>query len=144
MRREEDTPIEERYLLVEGRASNAALALVADGLPPKLPATSLVFFVSFAYADLPLGTSFTHVFTPSDPTKHEVTECSVKAVTQQFAKPLAEIPHGWKTITAIDFPAGVPTMLQDLPLVDAWYENANPVALSCEETWRRLLQAALE
>lgn len=143
MRREGDTPTEERYLLIEGRASAEALTIAAYGLPSKLPATSVVSFITFAYADLPLGKSFTHVFRPSNKMEHEVTNCSILAVTQQFAKPLDEIPHGWKTITAIDFSEGIPTILRDLPVVDAWYENKKPLALSNEETWLRLVESEM-
>lgn len=125
-----------RLLVVEGRASPAAVARCATGLPLNRPANSEVLFLSFAYADIPLGRRFCFLFPSGQPTLATHAECRILAVTQQFAKPFGEVPHGWKTICLVQFEAGIPHCVSSLPEVDGWYENRNTLCVCDEETFR--------
>jgi hypothetical protein len=135
MRSEENTPPEERYLGIEGRASTKALGLVRPGLPALFPINSEVLFVTFAYADLPLGKRFEIVFPRNRPENGARCESRVLAATQQFIHPFTEIPHGWKTICLVQFPEGIPDFIRKLPAVDAWYQNKDWIGICDRVTW---------
>ena len=98
MRSEDQTPIPERWLWLLGVASKATIELVAAGLPAAWPPTAKAFFVSYAYAEVPVGRVFNVAFPFGHPEGAERTIAVIRAVTQQWGKPLDEIPHGWKTI----------------------------------------------
>jgi hypothetical protein len=142
MRSEAETPIKERYLAIEGRASAATVKEIGAGLPSLVPEHSEVLFVTFAYADLPFPKRYEVVFPKGRP--QDGVRCSsvIVAATQQFNKPFPEIPHGWKTICVVHFPAGVPQMVSQLPVVDAWYANRAWVCLCDESTWEQLKKTA--
>jgi hypothetical protein len=57
----------------------------------------------------------------------------VVAVTQQFGYPWDEVPHGWKTICIIEFPAGVPEVIDALPVVDAWHMSHHRIGM-CQKS----------
>ena len=145
MRSEDHTPVEERYLWFEGKVSQRAMAAVrrleAPG-QPALPATSPpdseILFVGFAYADLPVGKEFDFVFPKGEPQKGESCRSKIIAATQQFSKPMEEVPHGWKTICLVHFPAGIPPLVKDLPVVDSWYEGQEWVCVCGTLTWQHL------
>jgi hypothetical protein len=103
----------DRFLMLEGRC----LAPRA-GLPP-LPSNARVFWVSYAFADLPIGTTFDMLIQRSSAAAFP-TRAVLHAVTQQFAKPFDEIPHGWKTIAAFTFPTGIPALVDALPVAASW------------------------
>src|SRR4051812_42704991 len=44
---EDKVPVDERFLVLEGAASKAAIGAVANGLPPSWPPTARCFFVGF-------------------------------------------------------------------------------------------------
>jgi hypothetical protein len=138
MRSENDTPVEERFLCLEGFVSAKAMAQVSAGLPAPKPAKAEAFFVQFAYADLPIGKEFQVAFLKNKPETFVNCLGKVTAVTQQFGKPFPEVPHGWKTICYIQFPTELPELLKQLPTVDAWYQNTEVVCLSSLETWQAI------
>lgn len=138
MRSENDTPIEERVLCLEGFVSAKAMAQVSAGLPATKPENAEAFFVQFAYADLPIGKEFQVAFLKSKPEAFVNCLSKITAVTQQFGKPFNEVPHGWKTICYIQFPTKSPELLKQLPTVDAWYQNTETVCLSSLETWQAI------
>jgi hypothetical protein len=51
---------------------------------------------SDAYADLPAPHVFDIVIKHDNPRQMERLPLTVRAVTQQWAKPFPEIPHGWR------------------------------------------------
>jgi hypothetical protein len=138
MQSENDTPVEERLLCLEGFVSAKAMAQVSAGLPSTKPEKAEAFFVQFAYADLPIGKEFQVAFLKSEPETFVNCLSKVAAVTQQFGKPLPEVPHGWKTMCYIQFPTELPELLKQLPTVDAWYQNTETVCLSSLETWQAI------
>ena len=142
MQSENATPIEERYLLLEGRISPSSLDLIKAGLPTDRPPNSEIIFVSFAYADLPFSKRFVVIFPKGRPRDGVRAPCEILAATQQFSFPLEFIPHGWKTICQLHFPLGMPDLIQQLPVVDAWYQNNQPVCICDEETWSLLKNLA--
>lgn len=142
MQSEANTPIEERYLWLEGRASPASMELIKPGLPSTAPPNTEVVFVGFAYADLPFTKRFDVVFPKDRPQDGVRCGCRVVAATQQFSKPLPQIPHGWKTICMVHFSDGIPQLVRRLPVVDAWHQNNECVCICDEETWGHLKKAA--
>ncbi|MEN2472447.1 hypothetical protein [Burkholderia sp. GS2Y] len=136
MRQESDVPLSERVLAVEGRASPTVLFQVQSAFPTERPANCEVLFISFAYADIPIGRVFNVAFPTGIPKSATKTRCAIVAVTQQYAKPFGEVPHGWKTICLVEFPEGVPEVIASLPMVTGWYENRKTVSLCDENTWR--------
>ena len=103
----------DRVLMLEGRSLGPRA-----GLPP-LPANARTFWASYAFADLPIGTTFDALVNRATQTSL-ATRAELVAVTQQFAKPFDGIPHGWKTIAAFAFPLGVPALVEALPVAVAW------------------------
>lgn len=136
MRPESNVPLRERVLDVEGRASPTVLFHVWGALPKERPANCEVLLISFAYADIPVGRTFAIAFPKNAPQSVTRTRCKILGVTQQFAAPFDEIPHGWKTICLVEFSEGIPAVITSLPTVNGWYENKNTVSLCDEETWR--------
>lgn len=136
MRSEANTPIRERILDVEGRASPSALAIVGAGLPKGRPIDSEILFISFAFADIPIGQTFSLLFPKDNPNAVTRTCCTITAVTQQFGKPLGEVPHGWKTVCLVQFDGGVPEIVRSLPEVNGWYEGRAIICMCDEDAWR--------
>lgn len=134
MLEENNVPITDRWLLIEGAASPKALQAVRAGLPGSWPETVLCVFVSYAFADLPLRKRFDFVFPRGEPADGEPTLAIIHAVTQQFAKPFGAMPHGWKTVCLIDFPEGPPRLIEHLRTVDSWFESKDWVGLCGRET----------
>ncbi|CAE6837662.1 hypothetical protein LMG22931_07109 [Paraburkholderia nemoris] len=139
MRQESDVPVDERVLVVEGRASPDVLFHVQKALPKERPANCEVLLVSFAYADIPIGRTFDIAFPTRAPKSETRTRFVIRAVTQQYAKPFDEIPHGWKTICLVEFPEGIPGVIASMPEVNGWYENRQTLSLCDEETWRLIV-----
>ena len=128
---EEKVPLRERALILQGFVSDSSLALIRSGLPAQWPQTARCLFVSYAYADLPLGKRFDFVFPWGAPGRAETTDAIIHAATQQFGKPFDEIPSGWKSICVIDFPRGVPPLVERLPVASSWGDLTTSVSL-CE------------
>ena len=137
MRPESDVALRERVLVAEGRASPATLVRIAAALPQERSTNCEVLFFSFAYADIPIGRTFSVAFPANAPQLATRTSCQILAVTQQFAKPFDEIPHGWKTICLVKFAEGIPDVIGSLPFVNGRYENPDTVCLCDEATWRQ-------
>ena len=81
-----------------------------------------VVFVRAAPRDFALGTTFRYGFQagPAGTSAGETLE--LLAVTQQFNKPFAAIPRGWKTICAFRALAGPASVLARLPVSEDWYQ----------------------
>ena len=159
MRSEDVVPLYQRYLSVEGHLSSRAKRLVREGLPAQLPRNSRVCFLNSAYADLPLPKEFDTLFgyqRQETVLRHEdeieivfrlkhlataiFTGVRIVAVTQQLCEALQEIPDGCKTIGVLEFPAGVPLLIDELPTVNAWGESEEAVALCSRETLQAIQQ----
>jgi hypothetical protein len=138
---EELVPIDQRYLTLFGLVSPASMELVEAALPADRPATSRVCFVGYSYADLPLPKRFTILFAMDKPETGVKTEIVIIAATQQLAVSSEEIPHGWKTICVIDFPLGVPPIVDDLPTLNSW--KGSPRLGLCEGYAYRMIAQSL-
>jgi hypothetical protein len=135
---EDKTPLEQRYLWFEGKVDPKSLALVRAGLPERIPSQAVILFVGFSYADIPLGKCFEIIFPKGRAEAGIRNRSCISAVTQQWGKPFDVIPNGWKTICVVEFPDGVPQMIEDLPTVEAWYCNRDWVCICDEPTWSAL------
>jgi hypothetical protein len=134
---EDKVPLDQRRLWLEGFVRTAER--VARGLPDRWPETARCVFVSYAYADVPVGKLFEVAFPAQRPHEAERTKAVIHAVTQEFGQSLTYIPSGWKTICVIDFPAGVPRLVERLPVVEGWGRNEDHVALCEQEVLTALL-----
>ncbi|MFI0977799.1 hypothetical protein ACH4SP_12410 [Streptomyces sp. NPDC021093] len=134
MRTEEDTPLTERVLLVESRASQEALTAFAQGFPQR-SANEEALFLSFNYADVPVGRQFDCCFRRADPSDAVRATVTVVAVTQQFGASWDQVPHGWKTLTLLRFEPEVPSLIRNLPEASVWYEQPISVYISDTAAW---------
>lgn len=139
---ESAVPVAERALFIEGVASSSALQQVDQRGDFEPDDRSAALFLSFAYADLPIGWSFTHVWSADDPNTFEKTDGAIGRCTQQFGRPFDEVPHGWKTIVLFHFEPNVPAMVKALPELDSW--SYRPVLrFGSEEAWRAAASAGV-
>jgi hypothetical protein len=134
MRAEEDTPLTERVLLVESRADSSALATIGQGLPRR-SANEVALFLSYNYADVPVGRSFDCCFRRSDRRDVAWVTTTVVAVTQQFGVGWDMIPHGWKTLAVLRFEPEIPVLIRDLPEAAAWFDQRVSLYVSDRDTW---------
>ncbi|MEU8679439.1 hypothetical protein [Streptomyces sp. NPDC048560] len=134
MRTEEDTPRTERVLLVESRASKEALAAFGQGFIQR-SANEEALFISFNYADVPVGRQFDRCFGRADQSDVVGLTVTVVAVTQQFGAGWDKIPHGWKTLTLLRFEPEIPSLIRHLPEASSWYEQPVSVYISDRATW---------
>ena len=137
---QERVPIEERYLWFEGHVAQAVLQRIVSGLPQHRTCHTAILFVGFAFADLEIGRCFEVIFQKERPENAILCQSRIVSVTQQFAKPFDRVPHGWKTICEVEFPDGVPSLIQNLPEVDWWYMNDECVCVCDAVTWEALKQ----
>ncbi|MFF3460153.1 hypothetical protein ACFYXH_38840 [Streptomyces sp. NPDC002730] len=134
MRTEEDTPLADRVLLIESRAGNGALASIGQGLPRR-SANEEALFLSYNYADVPVGRSFGCCFRGSDESDVVWVTATVVAVTQQFGFGWDVIPHGWKTLAVLRFEPKAPALIRDLPEAAGWFDQPVSVHVSDTDTW---------
>ncbi|CAM5689587.1 hypothetical protein [Streptomyces aurantiogriseus] len=134
MRTEEDTPLSERVLLVESRADETALTTIGQGLPRR-SANEVPLFLSYNYADVPVGRSFDCCYRRSDKGDVAWARTTVVAVTQQFGVEWDTIPHGWKTLTVLRFEPEIPALIRDLPEAAAWFDQRVSLYVSDKDTW---------
>ncbi len=126
-------------LVVTARVSPRSRRALAAGLPTRLGGDTVLVFVSFAPASVPLGATFDFVFPRADPAAAVAVRCRLDAVTQEFARPFHEVPSGWRTVCALTFDGGPPPILTELPAVDSWSEATGaPLGLCSAQTWRSL------
>jgi hypothetical protein len=135
---EERVPLEARVLVADGQLADHVLEKLRSGLPATWPATTRCLLFLYAYADLSLGKRFDVVFPSSAPEPVVRAPSVIVAVTQQFGKPFDSIPHGWKTVTLVDFPSGVPALIDQMSRVDGFTRSPLRVGLATEETWRAI------
>jgi hypothetical protein len=165
---ETKVPLRSRFLWLEGRLNTGkegrsphSEAALRRALPLEWPTTSRICVVGYAYATLPLPKEFDTMFAadcdecvydydgddctafrPHHLASAVAVTSRILAVTQQFLTPECEIPNGWKTICLIDFPSGVPDMVEQLPEVDGWGISSHWVCLCDSATWSELVSTA--
>ncbi len=130
--REEDIPINKRYLILTGILSPLSLNLDKPGLLKPISENNLICWVMFAYADIPIPKKYTCLFELANPKNSTEEECFIVDVTQQWSKPFDSIPQGWKTICNIQFPNRISKNFQQLEITDDWYDSKNAFGL-CEK-----------
>lgn len=115
--------VPERFLTIEGIASeNVCNQLFKDFASKKGPAR-VCCFVSYSYADLPLGKQFEIVYSCSEPSNYVRTVVEIYASTQQMGIETDVVSYGWKTVSIFEFPNGIPDLVKNLPIVSSWYEK---------------------
>jgi hypothetical protein len=85
----------------------------------ELQETFVYVAVSFAYAQLPLGTTFEMVF-PLSRLQEAVQSqsCLVAVIAEWVALPMPFVAAGHRSICLFDFPQGIPRVIYELPLVE--------------------------
>lgn len=137
---EENVPLSERFLTIKGVVSPETFVKVRKGLQSEISSNTLCLFISFSYADIPLGKSFDVLFKIDNPVIAVESKCIIRAVTQQFSEPINKIPYGWKTICLLEFQDRIPDFVQILPTIDDWYSSKRyqHLGLTNTETWKLL------
>ncbi|QES55389.1 hypothetical protein DEJ51_15305 [Streptomyces venezuelae] len=134
MRSEADSPVGERFLLIECHADETALT--AFGRELQRPAANEeAVFLGYNYADVPVGRRYACCFRRDDTRDVEQVTTTVVAVTQQYGRSWDHIPHGWKTLSVLRFEPGIPAMVRELPLGGLWYDHRGSVCVSDTDTW---------
>jgi hypothetical protein len=155
---ENDAELWERFLAIEARVSVRTQRLLQAGLPAQISHNSRIVFVTYANADFELPKEFGLMFwVNQDECVHsgDRDDCTsfrphhlasiihaqscIVAVTQQLARPWPIVQHGWKTVCVIEFPEGVPSMIDDLPQVHEWGISRKMVCLCDYPTWSALV-----
>lgn len=159
-------PVAERFLMLEGklnpavveerikRQMPAAIAKYADRLTPdwhqaiaayqqlRESETSIYFAVSFAYAQLPVGKTFAVLFPARRPDLAVHAPVNLVAVIFEWLPlPMPCIEAGHRSICMLDFPAGVPDLIQNFREVETFMQyppDAN-IWLCSTETWQHLI-----
>ena len=127
---EDRTEEDERFLMLEGLVVPRSEPY--PGLRVSLGPTGRLCMVGFAYADLPLPATFDVVLDRDDPGVRRDVPAIVVAVTQQYCIPFDVVPRGWRTLCAIDFPLGVPDLVEALPVATSWdYSQATGRVAVC-------------
>jgi hypothetical protein len=155
---EESVRLDRRYLWLEGRLLPRLEAKIRRGLPVEWPSSSRICLVGYVYATLPLPKDFDTMFAVNlHECKHDferdclsfrlhhlanavAVHSRILAATHQFNIPDKEMAGGWKTVCLIDFPAGVPQMIEELPEVEGWGESRQWVCLCDYPTWAALVE----
>lgn len=158
-------PIAERFLMLAGklnprfvetrikRRMPAAIAQHADQLTPdwhqaiaayqqlRETETSIYFAVSFAYAQLPVGKTFDVLFPAHRPDLAVQAPATLVAVISEWLPlPMPFIEAGHRSICMLDFPTGVPDLIQNFREVEDFrqYPAETYIWLSSTETWQHL------
>jgi len=131
--------LQSRYLVIAGIVSSNTLSSIQAGLPAQWPSNCHPCFVWYSYEDIPVGTKFDFVFLRTNPASFVNATTKIVAVTQQYAKPLDFIPHGWKTICLIEFPIDALSLIEKLSEIDTWdKQERTEICLATKETFRGL------
>ncbi len=164
MRTIAETPQHERYLMVAERISPNAWRSVCESvrdyvaktsgsntdsaldamrlIDSKLPPTTHPFAVLFSYADIPADTIWNLAFDPTNQSSIQSTTAVLQfgVFWQRIAQPALE--HGHHQIALIDFPNGVPSLLDSLP-IDANRQSYDYVGL-CDSNDLRAIHTQRE
>lgn len=113
MTAEEAVPVEQRFMTIACRASASLLTRVRPYLPETIPPTARVVLTGPSYADIPLGKRFELVMPEKQPQHAERTTAVLMAAAQTFGR-MPAVASGWNHICVIDFPDGVPSLVDEL------------------------------
>jgi hypothetical protein len=123
-------------LYLDGSLDAEAFAFARKGLPSDALADEC-FYASYVFADLSVPHVFDIVFKADDPRQMQRLPLTVRAVTQQWAKPFCEIPHGWKTIIWLGRDARTSPLIRAMPRLRVWHLKGR-ICLTKEATWAAL------
>ncbi len=129
---------EDKYLMILGRASGKAMEAVKNGFTMPKPKDSLYVFLGFSYDDIPIDSKFNVLFQEKNLDVLFEGECIVRDVTQEFGKPLKQIPSGWRTIALLHFPDGIPKEILNLPEIDSWSLSKKSLRLTTLELYNKI------
>jgi len=108
----------------------------------QLRETSVYVFASFAYAQLPLGTTFDIVFPWKRPQAAIQSQAVLVAVIGEWvALPMPFLDQGHRSICVFDFPSGIPALIGKLPMREQFMQTPidSYVGLTHIATWQVLL-----
>jgi len=110
-------------LIIQGIVSGTVIMeLKRSFLQKENNPNTIVLFCGFSEYDIPLGSVFTQIWF-----QREVLymgKAVLTKITQQFDRPIDEIPRGWRTVCSFTFEEPVPDVLYKyLPVVQSWSEG---------------------
>jgi hypothetical protein len=137
MRTIEDTPHDQRYLMVTHRLSNGAWERVCNAvrqwlashpdtisetqsaqmlatIATPLPTAYHAFLIIHCYADVPAHSQWNTVFDPSS-TEQQDTNATLHFGVFWRRAVLSTLEHGHHQIAVLEFPDGLPDLLASLP-----------------------------
>jgi hypothetical protein len=98
---------------------------------------------SFAYRQLPLGTTFEMVFPIKRPQAAVQSQSRLVAVIAEWvALPMPFVDAGHRSICLFEFPHSIPRIIEELPVVERFGQGSldEHVGLSSLATWRVMMQ----
>ncbi|MGV3622986.1 MAG: aminotransferase class I/II-fold pyridoxal phosphate-dependent enzyme [Archangium sp.] len=114
-------PSSQRVVEISALASTSLRLKVSPYLPANLPPTARVVLTGPLYADIPLGKRFDFAMPTKQPDVAERTNAVLLAAVQPFGR-MPQVASGWNHICVIDFPEGVPGIVETLSEADAHSE----------------------
>lgn len=132
-------PVAQRTMQLSSKASASMLTRVGPYLPATIPPTARVVLTGASYADIPLGKRFEFVMPAEKPDVAEKTAAVLIAAAQSFGR-MPAVAAGWNHVCVIDFPDGVPAIVETLNEADTHSEPR--VWLCTAETHAALSQRA--
>ena len=164
-------PLRHRYLFLEGRIDLKLVKRIANRIPCLNPETSRYFYVDYAFDSLPIPTEFNTMFSVYLPEciyppyldtgndddyvapdclsfrEHHLATVSktrivvLSVITMPYCWPDQYLASGWKSICLIDFPLGVPEMIDDLEYIETWGHYEKAVCICNYNTWEAMVDA---
>ena len=135
----EDVFNSEPTISLFGTVAPKVLEKVSVGLPPLDDKNIKCFFVPFSRFNIKTNKKFDVIFDEDKPKSASfLCRTQLYGVTQQYGKSFYEIgiPQGWKTIVAIKFLDKIPTLIEEMPSLETWFErkgNGRVVILSSNQ-----------
>jgi hypothetical protein len=102
---------------------------------------------SFAYAQLPLGTTFEMVFPLKRPQAAVQSHSRLVAVIAEWVSlPMPFVTAGHRSICLFDFPQGIPRIIHELSLAEQFEQLSldEHVGLSSQASWSVIMQKHLQ
>lgn len=134
----------ERYLYIVSRLSKAATQMMMQSIPhlqELLDENNRLYFIGYSYADIPLPKQYEVLFELKNPFDHIITPIHL-IFTHDGRREVFHIPYGYGTIAILQFPQGIPEMINNLPEEDHKGQTGilKPIGISSYETWESRLK----
>lgn len=86
------------------------------------------FFSGFSDFDISRGQQFNKASLESNSEGEEIN-AQLKFITQSYFKEMDEIGVGWRNIIGLQFKGALPSIIQELPMLENWNTKTQPVII---------------